>query len=122
MRRPTRIALLVAALAAWAGCVTPSIPIPPPSPEAMTFELGVEPGVAVFSYEADDNYADAIVYIFNRTEGTGVITTADQDGAVAPTTVTADLGHEIAITFETDEALASTCVVLYDTGPRAECN
>jgi len=105
------------------GCVTPSIPIPPPTPEAMTFDVDLTAGTTTFSYRADANYADAIVYVFNRTIGQGVITTARSDGSVAQTPAfPAQYGDEIAVTIEAAAQAVSTCVVLHPTGATETCN
>ena len=61
MRSP-RALLLALALAGLAGCITPSIPIPPPEADRMVFELDVDVGTGTFAYPPNDNYADAIVY------------------------------------------------------------
>ena len=124
MLRPRTLcgALLAAVLTA---CATPSIPIPPPSPENMAFEVDVDAGSARFSYRRDSTFAGAIVYVFNRDAGEGVITTADGEGAVAPTDpFPATEGDEVVVTFELEHQLASTCVVLAD-GPSSsgrECD
>src|SRR5690349_22379070 len=121
MRAPCSLAL--AALLLGASCITPSIPIPPPEPERMVFELDVTSGAATFEYPPEDNYAEAIVYVYNRTLGEGVITTARADGSI-PTTppFPADFGDEVAVTIEAEAQVVSTCVVLRQTGPVEACN
>lgn len=100
-----------------AGCVTPSIPIPPPEPEMMTFEVDVNAGAATFVYDPEPNYADAVVYIYNRDLGRGIITTARPDGSVGPTEpFAAAIGHNISVTFETEEVIVGTCVQLRPDG------
>jgi hypothetical protein len=121
MRAPARYALL-ALLAVFAiggaGCITPSIPIPPPDADRMQFAVDVDLGTATFVYEGDENFANAIVYVYNRDVGTGVIDTADENGAVGPTAeFPAVVGNEIAVTFETDEYIVSTCVILREGMP-----
>jgi len=112
-----RLACLVL-LAGLAGCVTPSIPIPPPDPERMTFAVDTTGGTATFSYGPELNYADAIVYIYNRDRGAGIITTARGDGSVGPTQpFAAAVGENLSITFETDDAVVSSCVMIRDQGP-----
>jgi len=104
-------------LAALGGCNTPSIPIPPPSPEAMQFEVDIAVGESTFEYPANSNYAEAIVYVFNRDAGTGVIDTARIDGSVGPTApFPTEDGDEISVTFEAEAQVVSTCVVLRDGG------
>jgi hypothetical protein len=120
MRTVVAIAVLVAALA---GCVTPSIPIPPPDPQQMTFDLDVDTGQGTFTYPASSHYENAIVYVYNRTAGEGIITTARADGSVGPTQpFPAALDDEIAVTFESDAQVAGTCVVLTASGPRPQCD
>jgi hypothetical protein len=124
-----RLLILAIGLAVAAGgvpsCAAPSVPIPPPSPEAMTFAVDVTGGTASFSYQPVADYAGAIVYVFNRDAGQGVIVTADADGAVAPTPpFVAQEGDEIVVSFELERQLASTCVHLRD-GPSSsslECD
>lgn len=107
-------------LALIAGCVTPSIPIPPPEPANMAFTVDVSSGAATFSYGTEPHYAFAVVYVFNKDKGTGIITTARADGSVGPTqTFPASLGDNVSITFETDEVKTSRCVVVRDGTPSA---
>ena len=65
------------------------------------------------------------VYVFNRDEGRGVITTADGDGRVPPTEpFPAFEGDEIVVSFELESQIASTCVHLRDgqSNSRLECD
>jgi hypothetical protein len=97
------------------GCVTPSVPIPPPAPEKMTFAVDPAGGVATFEFDPDPSYALAVVYLFNRSRGTGIITVAQDDGRVAMTPpFQAIAGDEIVVTFEVETQLASTCILLAD--------
>ncbi len=119
---PRLSALIVALALAAGGCVTPSIPIPPPEPERMTFTLDVDVGVASFSYGPQASYADAVVYVYNRDRGEGIITTARSDGSVGPTApFPALVNDEIAITFETADSLAGTCVQILAGGRAGYC-
>jgi len=124
---PVRLRLLALTAAALLGasCVTPSVPIPPPEPELMVFEANDEDGLASFSYDPQSGYGFAIVYVFNRDRGEGIITTARDDGSVGPTEpFPALIGEDLIITFETDEQIASRCITLADgrSGPQFECN
>jgi hypothetical protein len=103
------VALLVWALA---GCITPSIPIPPPDPEQMTFDIQVETGSARFSYSPGP-YDGATVYVLNRATGTGVIDKAREDGSVGPTLpFPARVGDSVIVSFERESQTASTCIVI----------
>ncbi len=110
MRRTALAFLLVIA-----GCVTPSIPIPPPDPGQMTFAITGDAGAthASFSYPANINYQDAVVFVFNRDRGTGIIDTARSDGSVGPTApVEAAVGEQIVVSFQREDQTVSTCVRL----------
>jgi hypothetical protein len=98
-----------------AGCVVPSIPIPPPDPTAMTFHISGDAGNthAVFSYPPDENYIGSIVYIYNRNAGVGIIEDAHDDGSVGPTApVAATLGDQIIVSFQREDQTVSTCIRL----------
>ena len=101
----------------FAGCVTPSIPIPPPDPAMMTFTVTVEgqSSTATFSYPAKADYADAIVYVFNRDQGIGIIETARNDGSVGPTRpVAAKVNEQIVVSFQLEDQTVSRCIRLRD--------
>ncbi len=106
----TRRTLLSLALALLLGaCLgSPTVPIPPPDPQRMVFDLDTTGGTAVFTYDGDTSYANAVVYVFNRDQGVGVITTAEADGSVAPTDPFAgNAGDNVVVTFELDSQLGS---------------
>lgn len=101
------------AVALLGACVTPSVPIPPPEPEKMVFDVEPDDGTAQFVYDPDPSYAFAIVYIFNRDIGDGIITTARDDGSVGPTApFAAEENDELVISFEKGEQLSSRCIVV----------
>jgi hypothetical protein len=109
------LSLLV--LAVLGGCITPSIPIPPPDPGKMTFAVKIEgqDSTATFAYPPDINYVDSIVFVFNRDRGVGVIEAARSDGSVGPTApLAAALGEQIVVTFQREDQTVSTCIRLRD--------
>jgi hypothetical protein len=110
---------------ALAGCVTPSIPIPPPDPARMTFTVTTEPdSAAVFTYPAEANYGGAIVYVYNRDLGVGIIEQARADGSVGPTRpVAARIDDQLIVSFQLDDQTVSRCIRLRDgiQDPNAYC-
>ena len=107
---------LVAAIAAiaLAGCVTPSIPIPPPDPARMTFHLsGTTDTTAVLTYPPTDSYRDGIAYVYNRKTGMGVIQNCNADGSIGPTPPTpAKINDEIVVSVQVGNQTESSCIVL----------
>jgi len=113
MRSPAIAGVLAGLL--LGGCITPSIPIPPPDPVLMTFVVtGDGAGsTATFSYPADHNYVGSVVFVYNRDRGLGIIEAARADGSVGPTQpVNAALGDQMIVTFEREDLTVSTCVRL----------
>ena len=109
--------LRLLSLVVLAGCITPSIPIPPPDPSEMQFHLtttGTESS-AVFTYPATDAYKGGTVYLFDRTNGRGVFQVANADGSLGPTlALPATLGDQVVVSIENVEQTVSTCVVLQE--------
>lgn len=111
------LSVAVGLILALAGCITPSIPIPPPDPALMTFALEGEEGnhVASFSYPANAHYEDAVVLVYNRDRGLGIIEATRADGSVGPTApVRAELGDQIVVSFQRDGQSSSQCIRLRD--------
>ncbi len=127
MRLALATALSLGALLAVGGCVTPSIPIPPPSAELMTFRLSGPVGdtTAIFEYPQHPTLVDAVVYVYNRDKGVGIIEVARPDGSVGPTApVRAALGDQIVVSFQRDDQTASTCIRLREGAqdPNSYCD
>lgn len=117
--------LVFAAVVAISACLVPSVPIPPPEPQKMSFSVDLASGTARYSFDADPSYANAIVYVFNRDKGVGVITTAEADGSVLPTDpFAATEGDHVVVTYELESQLAATCIEMREgrSGPQFECS
>ena len=110
-----RVWLCLAMVGLAGGCITPSIPIPPPDPELMEFAVTGDGGdsSATFAYPANINYENSILYLYNRDRGIGIIEATRADGSVGPTRpVSAALGNQIVVTFQRDDLSVSTCIRL----------
>jgi len=118
-----RLAFACAAIVAVGSCVTPSIPVPPPDLQHMTFAIDATGGTATFAYSATGyDLAGAIVYVFDRKQGKGVIDTFRADRTVGPTSpFPAAAGDEIDVTFQQGDQAQSICVVLQTGAPTAKC-
>jgi hypothetical protein len=115
MRRLALIALVGLGVLGLAGCVTPSIPIPPPDPSKMTFTLSGDPGAQTTSlvYPANATYVGGVAYVYNQAKGVGVIQAVNANGSIGPTPpVAAMLGDQIVVSVENDEQTVSQCIVL----------
>jgi len=108
------LATLVLAVAAQ-GCVTPSIPIPPPDPSKMEFTVTVNgtASTTVMSYPETSYYRGGIAYLYNRFQHAGVIQDVNANGSIGPTPpMAAALGDEIVVTVQLDTQSESSCIVL----------
>jgi hypothetical protein len=108
-----RIALIAFALTG--GCVTPSIPIPPPDPSQMDFVISTPPdgpSTAVLTYPPDQNYEGGTAYLFNHDTGGGVFHLVNPDFSVGPLGLEAKAGDQIVFTVESTDQTVSRCVVL----------
>ncbi len=104
-----RLALIVLI----SGCITPSIPIPPPDPTEMTFDIDTTApvGTATFSYPADSRIEGAVIFVYNRDQGEGIILAANADGSVGPTKpFPAMPNNQVVVTFQNGDQSVSTCV------------
>lgn len=110
------VALVLAGAIALAGCITPSIPIPPPDPGEMDFDVAAgSDGVssAVMTYPATSVYHGGVVYVFNQATGMGVFQDVNADDSIGPTQpLAAKIGDQVSVTIELQSETVSVCVVL----------
>jgi len=116
-----RLVAAIVAAVGFAGCITPTIPIPPPEPSMMEIDPTIpipppEPGTTyqwTFTYPPTSIYANGTAYIYDRNEGQGVIQDAAADGSIGPTMAfPAVLGDNVVVTVQLEQQTASTCIVL----------
>ncbi len=104
------------ALFGLVGCITPSIPIPPPDPSMMDFQIstiGTDGSTAVLTYPADLNYAGGYVYVLDHETNMGVFQGVNADDSIGPTApLAAKAGDQIIVTVDATAQTVSTCVVL----------
>jgi hypothetical protein len=111
-----RSVLTLGIVSGFAGCITPSIPIPPPDPSDMTFDISVDgsgSSFAVLTYPADSIYIGGTAYLQNRNTGFGVFQPVNLDGSIGPTQpLAAGPGTEVVFSIGLTAQTVSTCVVL----------
>lgn len=99
-----------------AGCITPSIPIPPPDPSNMVFHLTTVDGStsATMTYPPDDLYKGGIAFVRDEASGLGSIQNVNPDGSVGPITLPppVKLGDQVVFSVENGDQTVSSCVVL----------
>jgi len=118
--------VVLSVLLGFAGCVTPSIPIPPPDPSKMSFAVGTDGSGSIVSaslrYPSTTAYAGGLVYVFNRSKGKGIIELVNSDDSIGPTTpVEASASDQLVVSVESDEQTVSTCVLLQEGTPASYC-
>ena len=118
--------LVLLALLGLAGCVTPSIPIPPPDPSAMTFNVTTDTNGAItsasFEYPPTLTYIGGVAYVYNRSIGQGVINAVNANGSIGPTpAVAASMNDQFVISVENDDQTVSTCVLVKAGTPSSYC-
>jgi len=121
-----RIALAAAALALGlvTACYTPSVPLPPPLVQNMTFTSGQTAGTVVLTSPAQPQIGAARFSIFNVSQGTGVIFVANSDGSFTSPAFNGNEGDYIEIGYDKGNDTAELCTTLHLAGSLtgATCN
>lgn len=126
MRRRRQTAAFLFALVA--GCFTPTVPVPPPDSQSVTFRLTnqvcdpmdtlCDPTATVTTYKADpnENWPNSWVVVRCERTGKGAVTRSQADGSVAETEpfLCAD-GDRVLIAYEDDGGdTAGLCLILHE--------
>ncbi len=99
-----------------AGCITPSIPIPPPDPSEMMFHFSIDAGVskATFNYPANSEYCGGVAYLYDHVQHGGIIKDVNADCTTGPMTMAATAGDAVDFTVQTHDQTISTCVLIQE--------
>ena len=113
-----RLALVVAALALGGAtaCYTPSVPLPPPLVQNMTFSSGQVAGTVVLTSPAQPQIGAARFSIFNVSRGMGVIFVANSDGSFISPELAGVEGDYVQIAYEKGNDSAELCTTLHLAG------
>ncbi len=112
MRRVMRGLLAGAALLVGGSCVTPSIPLPPPGLEALSFG-SPGPGKLVVMGNADPANVGATFYVFDENHQAGAIQGTAPDGSFTTDPFDGEPGDAVQIWYQAKGEISqiTTCVV-----------
>ena len=112
-----RIGLMATLLAVAGGlaCNTPSVPLPPPSLDMISFQPATTSDSVILQGTAESRYANARFYVFNLTRNEGVITDAAADGSFTTDPFAGASGDTVEIYYDPPgggERSPSVCTTL----------
>jgi len=110
-----RIALGVTALALGlcTACYTPSVPLPPPLVNAMTFDNGPTAGTVILRSPAQPQIGAVRFSVFNESQGVGVIVVSANDGSFTTPPFAGVDGDYIEISYSNGNDSAAQCTALH---------
>lgn len=115
MKRHSPACLVVLALALLAGCFAPSVPVPPPGTEVMSFEINETDMTASYSAALGPDWASSWVIVLVERTGDGEVARSNATGFVTTAPFSAVVGDTALVRFERDDGeQAGVCVVIRD--------
>jgi hypothetical protein len=126
--RLLKLATLVAGSALFWACTAPVFPVPPPGSISFTSAVVTDNANSttktVWTGQGGplEQAANATYYLLNRTMGTGVITTAHNDGSFTTPDMDGNQGDQVLVYYKTPvgDYSDSACVLLAP-GPASVC-
>jgi len=113
----SQVRILVAALALALGlttaCYTPSVPLPPPLIEQMTFAASTTPGTVTLSSPAASQFGSLRFSVFNVSQGVGVIFISNPDGSFTSPAFPGNDGDYIDLSYELNNDSTDRCTTLH---------
>lgn len=83
-----------------AACESPSVPLPPPDLTAFSFAISSTTEVQCTG-KPNPRHADALMYFYNGTRGSGNITLAAHDGSFVTDPFPGQMGDQLDMYYET---------------------
>ncbi len=113
-----RIALgaLALALGLCTACYTPSVPLPPPLVENMSFKTSTATGTVTLSSPPEAQIGAARFSVFNVSQGMGVIFISNSDGSFTSPPFPGNDGDYIDISYDLNNESADRCTTLHVGG------
>jgi hypothetical protein len=103
----------LALVLALPGCVSPSVPVPPPGTEVMSFAVNDAAGTVTYSATLGSNWANSWVIVLVEETGEGVVARSDAAGNVTTAPFVAMPDNTALIRFEREDGeTAGVCVVI----------
>ena len=109
-------AALLAVGVGGAACYTPSVPLPPPLVENMSFTAGANAGTVILTSPAQAQIGAARFSIFNESKAMGVIFVSNADGSFVSPPFPGAEGDYIRISYDKDDQSADRCTALHVGG------
>jgi hypothetical protein len=107
------IGALALALGLCTACYTPSVPLPPPLVENMSFTAGADGGTVVLSSPPESQIGAVRFSVFNVSQGMGVIFVSNADGSFTSPPFPGKDGDYIDISYEANNGSADRCTTLH---------
>ncbi len=128
-RRWLKLGTLLCASALLCACPAPILTVPPPAAVAFTTTVltdstGAPQTLWLASGAALEQAANASYFVFNRTEGQGVIATARNDGSFTAPAMAGNANDQVLVYYKTPfgDYSDSVCVLLTtDASPAPLC-
>jgi hypothetical protein len=112
-----KLAVAFVLCVACGSCIIPSLPVPPPEPGFLIFNIDTTGGTTTFRAAPISDWGGAKVSIYDEVSGHGVITRANADGSVSETApFSAKDGDRITVQYQLGDQTAGRCLILHD-GP-----
>jgi hypothetical protein len=104
---------LIAALLLLGGCVTPSIPLPPPDLQALSFSAGPTLGTLELTGKPTSVHVGATFTAFDEQHRAGVLIGTNPDGSFVTEPFAGAVGDQVELWFESNgqRSQLSTCTV-----------
>jgi hypothetical protein len=107
------IGALALALGLCTACYTPSVPLPPPLIENMSFKAATATGTVTLSSPPETQIGAARFSVFNVSQGMGVIFVSNADGSFTSPPFPGNDGDYIDISYDVNNESADRCTTLH---------
>ena len=111
------IAALALALGLCTACYTPSVPLPPPLIENMSFTTGTATGTVILTSPPQTQIGAVRFSVFNVSQSIGVIFVSNADGSFTSPPFPGNEGDYIDVSYDQNNESADRCTTLHVGAP-----